>query len=94
VDVTIKKVSQKDGEERFLLIDSVTRKVLSVNDTSEQAVRRFFARRGAASQLIDRCFERARQRYTETTQSQPSVDQAADTSEDDILAGLGFDDDF
>jgi len=91
VDVTIKKVSQNDGAERFLLVDSVTRQVLTVHDTSEQALRRFFTKRGADSGLIDQCFERARQRYAETTQAQPSVDQAADTSEDDLLAGLGFD---
>ncbi len=91
MDVTIKKVSQNDGAERFLLVDSVTRQVLTVHDTSEQALRRFFTKRGADSGLIDQCFERARQRYAETTQAQPSVDQAADTSEDDLLAGLGFD---
>jgi len=91
VDVTIKKVGQNDGAERFLLVDSVTRQVLTVHDTSEQALRRFFTKRGADSGLIDQCFERARQRYAETTQAQPSVDQAADTSEDDLLAGLGFD---
>jgi len=90
VDVTIKKVSQNDGVERFLLIDSVTRKVLTVKVTSEEALRRFFAKRGADSGLIDQCFERARQRYAEATQAQPVVDHAADTSEDDILAGLGF----
>ena len=91
MDVTIKKVGQNDGAERFLLVDSVTRQVLTVHDTSEQALRRFFTKRGADSGLIDQCFERARQRYAETTQAQPSVDQAADTSEDDLLAGLGFD---
>ena len=91
MDVTIKKVSQNDGDERFLLVDSVTRKVLTINDTSEQAIRRFFKKLGADSGLIDHCFERARQRYAETSQAQPSVDHAADTSEDDLLAGMGFD---
>ncbi|MDP6557250.1 MAG: hypothetical protein QGG71_21460 [Pirellulaceae bacterium] len=94
VDVTIKKVSHSNGGERFLLVDSVTRRVLTTHDTSEQALRRFFAKRSADSVLIDECFERARQRYAETTQSQPSVDHAADTAGDDLLAGLGLDDDF
>ena len=91
MDVTIKKVSQNDGDERFLLVDSVTRKVLTVNDTSEQAIRRFFKKLGAESGLIDQCLERARQRYAEISRAQPVVDDAADTSEDDLLAGLGFD---
>jgi len=94
VDVAIKKVSQNDEGEIFLLVDSVTRKVLTVHDTSEQALRRFFAKRGADSVLIDQCLERARQRYAETTQAQPSVDDAADTAGDGLLADLGFDNDF
>jgi hypothetical protein len=93
VDVTVKKVSQNDGHERFLLVDSRTRKVLTVNDISEQTIRWFFEKLGADSGLIDQCLERARQRYAETSQAQPSVDHAADTSEDDLLAGLGFDED-
>jgi len=92
VDVSIKKVSETKGGERFVLVDTATRKVLTVHDTSEKSLRRFFAARGAATATIDECLARARERYSERSESQPNVDQAADTSEDDLLAGLGLDD--
>ena len=93
VDISIKKVGEKNGDERFVLVDPVTRRVLSMHDSSEESVRRFFAKRGNEGALIDKCFDRARRRYAKAEQTQPSVDHAADTSGDDLLAGLGLDDD-
>ncbi len=91
MDVTIKKVSENVDGERFVLVDTVTRKVLTVHDTTEQSLRNFFARRNVDSQTLDACLARARQRYAETSRAQPTVDHAADTSEDDLLAGMGLD---
>jgi hypothetical protein len=49
--------------------------------------------RGAAGAAIDQSIQRARQRYAETTHAQPVVDHAADTDGDDLLSGLGLEDD-
>ena len=92
VEITIKKVGENDGGERFVLVDATTRKVLTVRDTSEKALRRFFEKRGTGAASIDACLRRARERYAATMQTQPVVDQASDTAEDDILSGLGLDD--
>ena len=92
VDVSIKKVCESKEGERFVLVNTATRKILTVHDTSEGALRRFFTKRGVTNTSIDHCLERARQRYAERTEAQPSVDHAADTSEDDLLASLGLDD--
>lgn len=94
MDVTIKKVGENDGGERFVLIDAVTRKVLTVHDTSEQALRRFFQQRGVAATTVDQSLERARQRYGTNSEPEPAIDHAADTADDDLLSGLGLDDDF
>ncbi len=92
MEITIKKVSENDRGERFVLVELSTRRVITVHDTSEHALRRFFAARGVGPELLDHCFERARSRYADASRAQPAVDHAADTSEDDLLAGLGFDD--
>ena len=97
MDVTIKKVTERDGQERFVLVNAKTRDVLTVHDVSEPTLRRFFLQRGMSDELIDGCLVRARERYQQDIRgSQSSVDEASDTIPDDDLLfelGLGADDD-
>jgi hypothetical protein len=96
VDVSIKKVGMRDGKERFVLVSTKTRQVITIADVSEASLRRFFEKRGVRGDLMDRCVERAQQRYAQSAQSAgtPKVNQSADTmGEDDLLFELGLDDD-
>ena len=90
MDVSIKKVADRDGVERFVLVNSDTRKVLTTNDVSEESIRRFFRQLGAVDLLIDDCFERARERFDSNSEPPAAVDQDADTGED-LLFELGLD---
>jgi hypothetical protein len=91
VDVAIKKVGQRDGQERFVLVNAQTREVITMKDVTEIALRRFFARRGVSEQVVGKCLDRARQRYAESTKASP-VNESADTmGEDDLLFQLGLD---
>jgi hypothetical protein len=93
VDVSIKKVGTRDGKERFVLVSAQTRQVITSADVSEASLRRFFEQRGVRQDLIDRCVERAQQRYAQSAGT-PKVNQSADTmGEDDLLFELGLDDD-
>ncbi|MGE0759486.1 MAG: hypothetical protein AB7F89_05725 [Pirellulaceae bacterium] len=91
MDITIKKVGKRDGQERFVLVNAATRAVITVKDVTEAALRRFFQRRSVSDQEINRCLERARQRYATTTKAAP-VNESSDTmGEDDLLFQLGLD---
>ena len=91
VDVAIKKVGQRDGKDRFVLVNVKTRKVITVNDVSEGALRRFFHKRGTSDKLIDQCLQRSRHRYEKAAAASRSVDDGAATVEDnDLLFELGL----
>jgi hypothetical protein len=92
VDVTIKKVGQRDGKDRFILVNAKTRKVLTVDDVSEAALRRFFRSRGVQEETITEALATAQKRYAAASEAnQPRVDDAADTlDDDDLLFELGF----
>jgi hypothetical protein len=90
VDIAIKKVGRRDGKERFVLVNTETREIVTVNDVSEAALRRFFRQRGVTEELLNQCLERARRRYDEAAKRSP-VDEHADTMEgDDLLFQLGL----
>jgi len=95
VDVAIKKVAERDGRERFVLVNASTRKVLTVNDVSEATLRRFFHQRGANDDLIDECLDRARLQHGESARkANVPVNQASETmGDDDLLFELGLEDD-
>ena len=91
MEIAIKKVGKRDGQERFVLVDTHTRAVITVKDVTEGALRRFFTKRGVADGAVDASLERARQRYAETTKAAP-VNESSDTmGEDDLLFELGLD---
>lgn len=93
MDVAIKKVGEREESERFVLVNAKTRQVITTNDVSEGAIRRFFQKKNIKKDLLDRCFERARQRYAQTANA-AKVSESADTmDEDDLLFELGLDDD-
>lgn len=95
MDVAIRQVGQRDGQDRFILVDVRTRKVVTQNDASARAIERFFRKRGVSDALIQRCLEQARQQYQQTeSAARPPVDEAAQTIEDDnLLFELGLEGD-
>ena len=93
MEIAIKKVGQRDGIERFILVNNRTRQVITVRDVSEESLRRFCQKRGFPEEAVNESFERARQRYEETPQRAP-VSETAETMEgDDLLFQLGLEED-
>lgn len=88
MEITIKKVAERNGVERFVLVNPQTREVLTSGDASEPALRRFFAARGVAKVVLDRCLERARDLYAAANSLSTSEDDESDVS--DLLQELGF----
>ena len=93
MEVAIKKVGQRDGAERFVLVNNRTRQVITVRDVSENALRRFFKKRGIPDNAVDASLARARKRYDEKPARRP-VSETADTIEgDELLFELGLGED-
>lgn len=96
MNVAIKKVSERDAEERFVLVNATTREVLTVHDVTEAPLRRYFKQQGMSDELFDACLARARARYQKRSdQPAAAVNEASDTIRDDDLLfdlGLGEDD--
>ena len=94
MEIAIKKVAERDGDERFVLVNPTTREVLTVHDVSASTLRRFFQQRGASEALFDECIERARASYQDRSQhAAAAVSEASDTIEDDeLLFDLGLGD--
>lgn len=96
MDVAIKKVSEQDGRDRFVLVNVATREVVTVNDVSEATLRRFFHDREVPDEMLDACLAKAREKYGKKADP-PSVpvNEDHETMEDDDLLfelGLGEDD--
>jgi hypothetical protein len=93
VEIAIKKVGQRDGVERFILVNNQTRQVITVRDVSETSLRRFCQKRGFSEEAVNNSLARARKRFEETPKRSP-VDEHADTMEgDDLLFQLGLGED-
>jgi hypothetical protein len=92
VNVAIKKVGRRDGEERFVLVNTQSREVITVKDVTESALRRYFKSHGVRDEAFDKCLTRARELYANSTRASP-VSETSDTQgEDDLLYQLGLDD--
>ncbi len=96
MDVAIKKVSERNGKDRFVLVNATTRDVVTVNDVSKATLRGFFLAQGATDEMFDACLETARQKYSEGSgKARAAVSDAQETMGDDDLLfelGLGEDD--
>ena len=57
MDVAIKQVGQRDAEDRFVLVDVKTRKVVTQNDASAEAIERFFRKKGVPAATIQSCLK-------------------------------------
>ncbi len=94
MDVAIRKIGQHDGQDRFVLVDVKTRRIVTTRDASAAAIKRFFVQRGVADGLVEKYLQLAHNQYAAAHKPpRPSVDDAADTIEDDnLLFELGLDD--
>lgn len=95
MDVAIKKVSERDGKDRFVLVNAVTREVVTVNDISENTLRRHFQKNGVGDEAIDDCLAVARQKYGQGArkESVPVSDAQETMGDDDLLFELGLGED-
>lgn len=95
MDVAIKKVSEREGTDRFVLVNPTTREVVTVNDVSEATLRRFFREKGASEEVIDECLAKARKNYGERSRkaSVPVSDAQETMGDDDLLFELGLGED-
>ena len=96
VDVAIKQVGQRNAADRFVLVDVKTRRVITQNDASAEAIERFFRKRGVSAATIQSCLNQARQKFRaqHAPPARPPVDEASETIEDDsLLFELGLDGD-
>ncbi len=95
MDVAIKKVSERDGTDRFVLVNPTTRDVVTVNDVSEATLRRFFSDKGASDEVIDECLGKARRVYGERSRKAgvPVSDAQETMGDDDLLFELGLGED-
>lgn len=96
VDVAIRQVGERDAEDRFVLVDVKTRRIVTQHDASAEAIERFFRKRGVPAATIQHCLELARQRFQarQAPVARPPVDDASETIQDDsLLFELGLDGD-
>ena len=95
VDVAIKKVSERDGKDRFVLVNATTREVVTVNDVSEATLRRFFRDKGASDEMLNSCLVNARKKFGDGTRkaSVPVSDAQETMGDDDLLFELGLGED-
>lgn len=95
VDVAIKKVSERDGKDRFVLVNATTREVVTVNDVSEATIRRFFRDKGASDEMLADCLAKARKDYGRGARgaSVPANDAQETMGDDDLLFELGLSED-
>ena len=95
VEVAIKKVSERDGKDRFVLANATTREVVTVNDVSEATLRRFFRDQGASEAMLNDCLAKARKAFGEGARkaSVPVNDAQETLGDDDLLFELGLGDD-
>ena len=92
MDVAIKKVSERDGKDRFVLVDVTTREVVTVNDVSEATIRRFFRAQGVSNELLTDCLTKARKDYGQRLHKVhvPASDSQETMGDDDLLFELGL----
>ncbi len=95
VDVAIKKVSERDGKDRFVLINATTREVVTVHDVSEATIRRYFGDKGASDAMLTDCLNKARKNYGKNARKAgvPANDAQETMGDDDLLFELGLGED-
>jgi hypothetical protein len=95
VDVAIKKVSVRDGQDRFILVNAATRDVVTVHDVSEATLCRFLRAQGASDDLIDKCLTNAHAQFGQALGevSVPTNDAQETMGDDDLLFELGLSED-
>ena len=83
--VAIQKVGERDGRERFVLVDYKTHETITANDVSEPTLRKWLVSKGMDVAVINESFRKAKKRY--------DLDAAGndDTDFDEFLNEIGLD---
>lgn len=63
MNVVIEKSGERDGKERFVLLNMNTGEVITKRDVSEVTMRKYLTSIGETSKLIDEGFAKARLRF-------------------------------
>ena len=85
VDVAIKKVSERDGKDRFVLINATTREVVTVNDVSEATIRRYFGDQGASEAHVNGCEARSVAREERAVHALDGAREGREAMQDDVF---------
>ena len=83
--VAIQKVGERDGRERFVLVNYKTHETITVKDVSEPTLRKWLTGKGMDAAAINEGFRKAKKRY--------DLDAAEndDTDFDEFLTEIGLD---
>ncbi len=63
MNVVIEKFGERDGQERFVLLNMKTGDVITKRDVSEKTLRKYLKGIGESAKLIDLGFAKARSRF-------------------------------
>lgn len=83
MQIGIKKIGEREGKERFVLYNRKTGDQIIKKDVSEPTMRKWLEGRKFPSELVDRCFELAREKYNQSEAPQPQA-EAEDSDEMDL----------
>ena len=88
MQIGIKKTGERDGKERFVLYNRTTGDQIIKKDVSEPTMRKWLASRKFPSELVDRCFEIAREKFAEKKSTAPDEKDSDEMDLDFFLAEL------
>lgn len=72
--IAVEKCGERNGQDRFVLVNADTGTVITTNDVSEPTLRRFLKSKGNADAMIDECLRKARKRFAKTVDEEESLD--------------------
>lgn len=64
MDVRIEKVGERNGQDRFRLVNAGSGAPITVQDNSEETIRKYFRGKGLSKGYLDECFQKARSRFS------------------------------
>lgn len=90
MDIAIEQIGERDGKERFVLVNVKTKKVITERDVSEPTLRKWLMEKFGDKAMIDKCFDKARKRFKKPAVGSATVDDELDF--DEFLSEIGLED--
>lgn len=77
MDVRIEKVGERNGQDRFRLVNASSGAPVTVQDNSEETIRKYFRGKGLSKGYLDECFQKARSRFSPSANGGAAESRAA-----------------